>query len=260
MSEDYHRSDLNFFNSQLKVLKYIHFVVDLMNNNINDYHLVDYDIIFNEDEQCIREINDELDDISLKALIDVVFPNLNDYLKNIDAMTNRAILTPKYDYVDDINSLLIEQFLGEAITYCNFDETIDKNEQAIREDFLNSFTPSGFPPHQLVLKENCLIILLRNIYPSEGLCNDRRLIYRRFSPNLIDAHIVNGHYQGKHVFFLPRIPFIPIEGEKNGFSFKRTQYPIKLSFAMTINKAQGQTLDYIGIYFTRTCILSWSTI
>ena len=187
------------------------------------------------------------DNISLKALIDVTFPNLNDYYENIDTMTNRAILTPKNDYVDDINALLIEQFPGDAVTYYSFDETIDKNEQAIQEDFLNSFTPSGFPPHQLVLKENCPIILLRNINPSEGLCNGTRLICRRFSPNLIDAEIVNGHYRRKRVF-LPRIPFIPIEGEKSGFPFKRTQFPIRLSFAMTINKAQGQTLDYIGIY------------
>ena len=73
----------------------------------------------------------EEDNISLKALIDAVFPNLNDYFENIDTMTNRAILTPKNDYVDDINILLIEQFPGDATTYYNFDETIDKNEQAI---------------------------------------------------------------------------------------------------------------------------------
>ncbi|KAK4849868.1 hypothetical protein QYF36_001540 [Acer negundo] len=60
MSEDYHRSGLNFFNARLKVLEHIHFVVESMGNNINDYHLVDYDIILNEDERCIKEINDEL--------------------------------------------------------------------------------------------------------------------------------------------------------------------------------------------------------
>ena len=49
-------------------------------------------------------------------------------------------------------------------------------------------------------------------------------------------------------FFIPRIPFIPIKNEKHIFLFKRTQFPIRLSFAMTINKAQSQTLDYVGIY------------
>ena len=51
---------------------------------------------------------------------------------------------------------------------------------------------------------------------------------------------------------LPRIPFIPIENEKHIFSFKRTQFPIHLCFAVAINKAQGQTLNYIGIYFPKT--------
>ena len=53
-------------------------------------------------------------------------------------------------------------------------------------------------------------------------------------------------------FFLPRIPFIPIKNEKHIFPFKQTQFPLRLSFGMTINKAQGQTLDYVGIYLPET--------
>ena len=72
MSEDYYLSGFNFFNARLKVLEHIHFVVESMGNNINDYHLVDNDIMLNEDERCIKEINDELginvseSDLSLK--------------------------------------------------------------------------------------------------------------------------------------------------------------------------------------------------
>ena len=29
---------------------------------------------------------------------------------------------------------------------------------------------------------------------------------------------------------------------------KRKQFPIRLSFSMTINKAQGQTIPHVGIY------------
>jgi ATP-dependent DNA helicase PIF1 len=32
------------------------------------------------------------------------------------------------------------------------------------------------------------------------------------------------------------------------FKFKRKQFPIRLSFAMTINKAHGQTIPHVGIY------------
>ena len=32
------------------------------------------------------------------------------------------------------------------------------------------------------------------------------------------------------------------------FKFKQKQFPIRLSFAMTINKAQGKTIPNVGIY------------
>jgi hypothetical protein len=41
---------------------------------------------------------------------------------------------------------------------------------------------------------------------------------------------------------------LPVENEHQPFPFKRTQFLIRLSFTITINKVQGQTLDYVGIY------------
>jgi ATP-dependent DNA helicase PIF1 len=40
----------------------------------------------------------------------------------------------------------------------------------------------------------------------------------------------------------------PSEDISLPFKLKRKQFPIRLSFAMTINKAQGQTLPNVGIY------------
>ena len=113
-----------------------------------------------------------IDDMtSLNALIDVVFLDINEYPSNLDIMINRAILTQKNVCVDEINNLLINRFPREITRYCSFDETIDKTEQSIMENFLNSLTPNELPPHELFLKPNCPIILLRNIDPSERLCN-----------------------------------------------------------------------------------------
>ena len=40
----------------------------------------------------------------------------------------------------------------------------------------------------------------------------------------------------------------PSEDISLPFKFKRKQFPIRLNFAMTINKAQGQTIPNVGIY------------
>ena len=84
-------------------------------------------------------------------------------------MINRIILTLRNDSVDGINNLLIYQFPKNIIRYYNFDESLDATEFIVHKYFLNSLTPNGFLPHELLLKPNCPIILLRNINPSEGL-------------------------------------------------------------------------------------------
>ena len=97
------------------------------------------------------------------------------------------------------------------------------------------------------LKIGCPIILLRNLDPENGLCNDTRLICKRFDPNVINAEIAVGQHAGVRVL-LPRIPLAPSEEDMFPFKLKRTQFPIRLSFAMTINKAQGQTIPNVGVY------------
>ena len=188
------------------------------------------------------------DDVSsLRQLIDIVFPDIDAYPEKLNSMINRIILTPKNEHVDHINNLLMERFPGDVVNYYSFDEVVDKTEQGFQEDFLNTLAPNGIPPHQLTLKKDCPVILLRNINSSEGLCNGTRLLCRHFERNLIHAEISVGERAGKKVF-LPRIHFVPLETDKNPFPFKRTQFPIRPCFAMTINKAQGQTLDFVGLY------------
>ncbi|XP_042954753.1 uncharacterized protein LOC122291181 [Carya illinoinensis] len=106
----------------------------------------------------------EDDCTSLDHLIDAVFHDIHEYSINISAMMNRAILTPKNSYVDEINALLIHRFPGEIKRYYSFDEAIDASEQSVMEDFLNTLTPNGLPPHELLLKINSL--KMQTVYTS----------------------------------------------------------------------------------------------
>lgn len=122
----------------------------------------------------VIEYNNE--ENSIKRLIQAIFPKLETHRRSAGYMINRAILTPKNDHVDRLNNELISMFPGDAQVFNNFDEADDEANANYVVDFLNSLTPNGLPPHKLVLKRNCLIILLRNLDPSNGLCNGTRMV------------------------------------------------------------------------------------
>jgi ATP-dependent DNA helicase PIF1 len=68
-------------------------------------------------------------------------------------------------------------------------------------------------------------------------------------PQVIEATILTGCANGKDIF-IPRIPLIPSD---TPFEFKRLQFPVRLAFAMSINKAQGQSLKVAGINLETPC-------
>ncbi|XP_049406379.1 uncharacterized protein LOC125870057 [Solanum stenotomum] len=182
-----------------------------------------------------------------ETLISEIFPDLQQNYRSTDYITERAILASRNEFVDNLNEILIGKFPGETKTYISFDSAEDDTNNYYQEEYLNTLTPNGLPPHRLVLKENAPIMLLRNLDPSNGLCNGTRLICRGFDKNIIHAEITTGQYATKQVF-IPRIQLSPPENEGYPFKFIRKQFPIRLCFAMTINKAQGQTIPNVGLY------------
>ena len=111
-----------------------------------------------------------------------------------------------------INMKMICRFHGDEMVYHSFDCAVDDPHNYYPEEFFNTLTPNGLPPHVLKLKIGCPIILLRNIDPANELCNGTRLIIRGFQKNTIDAEIMLGQHVGKWVF-LPRIPLCPSDDE-----------------------------------------------
>jgi hypothetical protein len=142
---------------------------------------------------------------------------------------------------------MINKFQGGEVVYHSFDEAVDDPHNYYPREFLNTLTPNGIPPHVLKLMIGCPVILLRKLDPANGLCNGTRLVVRECQRNSIDAEIVLGQHAGKRVF-LPRIPLCPSDDQMFPFQFKRKQFPIRLSFAMTVNKSQGQTIPNVGVY------------
>ena len=137
---------------------------------------------------------------------------------------------------------------GELRSYLSLN-TIegDDNESAFNylTEFLDSLQISGLPPHELRLKKGAIVMLLRNLNVNNGLTNGTRLVVLEMYDNCLKLRIITGANTGA-IIFLPRINLIPSD-TRFPFTIKRKQFPIKLAFAITINKSQGQTLSKVGI-------------
>ena len=106
----------------------------------------------------------------------------------------------------------------------------------------------GIQAHKLILKKGAPIILIRNLQPPM-LVNGTRLKITGMENNKLEAEILVGEYAGQTVY-IPKIPLIP---KDCGIQFKRIQFPVKLSFSMSINKSQGQTLERVGLLLEEPC-------
>ena len=114
-------------------------------------------------------------------------------------------------------------------------------------EFLHGLNPTGLPLAQLTLKIGCPVILLRNIDKKRGLCNGTRGTVLRMSNRLLEIRVISGDHAGETAL-IPRISLSPsLTGLDFAIKLNRRQFPIQVAFAMTINKAQGQTVSHVGI-------------
>ena len=96
-------------------------------------------------------------------------------------------------------------------------------------------------------------MLLRNLNISGGLCNGTRLIVQEvINDRLIKATIANGEGKGRTVL-IPKVQTQPADEHKFGFEWQRTQFPVRVAFAMTVHKSQGQTLNKVAVWLEENC-------
>jgi len=169
------------------------------------------------------------------------------------------ILAPKNTDVNEVNNAILESLSEELHMYLNANSLTLTEEGAnatarvsmnslYSVEFLNTLQFSDIANHKLELKMGVLILLLRNFNQSIGLCNGTKLIVKRLGQRVIEAEIITGNNVDKRVF-IPRIIMSP-SGIDWPFVLRRHQFPVRIAFAITINKSQGQTLNNIKIYLS----------
>ncbi|XP_050064351.1 ATP-dependent DNA helicase pif1-like [Aphis gossypii] len=200
--------------------------------------------------QCIKLPDNFCTVVQYKnELIQSIFPDIQNNYLNHEWLSQQAILAAKNVDVGEINFQVQQLLPGDLVSFKSIDTVVDENESVnFLIEFLNSLDIPGMPPHNLRLKIGSPIILLRNLNPPQ-LCNGTRLVIKKITGNILEATILSGKFKGK-VVLLPRIPMIPSDST---IPFKRLQFPIRLAFAMSINKSQGQTMSICGLDLENPC-------
>ena len=119
---------------------------------------------------------------------------------------------------------------------------------------------------QIVLNQNCTFRHATSPAQTQGGCsndaaqehawrtwagNSTTPVVRRVHTRVIEARFVTGCSLGT-IVYIPRINSIKTNSQLP-FKFRRRQFPVRLVFAMKINKSLGQTTAKAGLYLPTHC-------
>ena len=170
-------------------------------------------------------------------------------------LVHLSLLQGVHISIDEINSRILSLVPGNEKVYLSSDTLVESSKENGNLDLLypvefsNSLQFKGIPHHKLMLKVGSPVMLLRNLNQSAGLCNGTRLIITQLGARVLEAQIITRSHIGDKVL-LPRIA-LHVSSTKWPFVLSRRQFLVRLCYAMTINKSQGQTLQNVGLYLPR---------
>ena len=197
---------------------------------------------------------------SFDAFINQIYPPT--IFENTDTdhlfstFSTTSILAPTNTAVDDINNVLLGKLTTECYRSISTDVPVDESLISHQEVLasISRYHDPRIPPHVLELKVGAPMILANNVLASAGLVNGLRLIVTEIAPTLVTGKILSGDRAGEEIH-LTKIRF-KYDGSKREFpyEFLRIQFPLRLCFAMTTNKSQGQTFKgKVGIDLQTPC-------
>ena len=120
--------------------------------------------------------------------------------QNTSTFTCRAILAMRNDTLAAINQKVLQDISGAEQEYFSIDTaksgSNEEDGNMFPVEYLQSPNLVSLLPSKLKLKVGAPVILLRNLYPKEGLCNGTRMTITRMERWCIEVQILEGQFAG----------------------------------------------------------------
>ncbi|GBM07203.1 hypothetical protein AVEN_69826-1 [Araneus ventricosus] len=90
----------------------------------------------------------------------------------VEQLSKRVILALTNKTTLEMNRSIISKLQDEPHTFYSSDSIISEDQNDLQNfpnEFLHDLTPSGMPPHALMLKKGVIVMLLRSLNPKQGL-------------------------------------------------------------------------------------------
>ena len=178
-----------------------------------------------------------------EEVIQAVYGDIEKNAGNEDYFKSRLIMAADNEIVNATNENLLDRLPGDRHVFTSIDVAQGEEGGGVfPEEYLNSLELSGMAQHELSLKVGAVVILLKNFNIKAGHCNGTRYIIKTIGKyRLILQKLTCDEDDENKILSLPRIPMTSTQSNFP-FTLKRTQFPIKLAFTVTFNRAQSQTV------------------
>ena len=177
------------------------------------------------------------------SLISIVYGDSATIMKHqILALTLETASTVNTACLRKWPGVLDERFASDTYVDC-------RDPDSFPHEYIESLAMPGAPPFALGLKIGAKYMCIRNIDVSRGLANGTMMQLLQVGQRFLQFRLTSGSHAGAVELLIPIVFHITSEASGLPFAVERRQFPVIPAFCLSVHKAQGQSLDFVGLIF-----------
>ena len=195
--------------------------------------------------------NGRIDHVTVPAACKVdTYEELIEEVYGAEFDSSHQILALTLETCAEINSMCFAKLPGVLIETPAADTYVDCSDRdAFPPDYVQSLPMKGAPPFMLQFKIGAKYMCIRNLDVARGIINGTMLRLLSCGRRYAQFQVLTGKSAGSCETLMKAVFTITPEASGLPFSVVRRQYPIIPAYCLSVHKAQGQSLQMVGIVF-----------